>query len=95
MTLIDKFNFDERDYFKSLLKGDPAANNIDKILNDMEKEGSNFAVMDIEYYKDNQGNLYKHTYFNSEKISFHDLNGYYKRYVHEFENNTGVLFVTI
>lgn len=95
MLLIDKFNFDEKDYFTNLLKGDPSASNINQILNDMEKEGNNFAVMDIEYYKDDKGNLYKHTYFNSEKINFNDLSGYYKQYVHEFETEAGVIFVTI
>ncbi len=96
MLLIDKFNLNERDYFTNLFKGDGmAAKDINKIINDMEKNGNNFAVMDIEYLKDDKGNLYKHTYFNGEKINFNDLNSYYKKYVHDFETETSVLFVTI
>lgn len=88
MKIINTFELNEKEYFKDLAKEDNISD-IDNFINSLDIEFNNLKVI---YYKDQQGILYKKTLFNGKKINDHNLNGYYKGFIHDFETKTGVLF---
>lgn len=88
MRLINKFNYNDKEFFTNLAETEGIKNK-KEFWNEL---GLDDNTLKVEYYKDNKGNLYKHTYFNGNKINWNDLNGYYKGRVYEFENETNVLF---
>lgn len=88
MKLIDEFTFNEREYWKSVLKDESEA-----IINDVLSNISKLHVLNVKYYKDERGNLYKKCYLDGEKVNFNDLNAFLKNKVYEFESETRILFI--
>lgn len=79
MKLIKEFVHDDRQFFTELLKGH--IDNIEKFLDQLNLD---FNTINVKYYQDDQGLLYKHIYVNGKRTCIQQLTGEYKRYIYDF-----------